>query len=55
METLIYTYLQLTFEHRSMEILPSGLSARLTDAGAVIIVQPKPIRAIGVRLWISLH
>ena len=26
-ETLIYTYLQLTFEHRSMEILPSGLSA----------------------------
>jgi hypothetical protein len=52
---LIYTYLQLTFEHRSMKIPPLGVSARLTDAGAVFIVQPKPFRAIGVRLWISLH
>jgi hypothetical protein len=50
MGTLIYTYLQLTFEDRSVEIPSFGISARLTDAGTVFIVQPKPFRAIGVSL-----
>ena len=52
-ETLIYTYLQLAFEDKHVEILPQDIRARLTDRGAVFIVQPKPREAIGVRLWIS--